>query len=172
MSWPAGCFDRVLLGLGSSNTWLQPEAPGQPGALWARRGCRPEGSTGCFRSASHCGRSGSSLDIHKRTTVRRCAAQDSVNSSKLYLVTCIIIMRYCNNNGLDRGLLDLDSKFDANIMWQISFQTSVKLMMRPLQIESAQCRENVPSLSVNTSFFPLNMAFSREFSLVSTCSVV
>lgn len=29
-----------------------------------------------------------------------------------------------------------------------------------------------PSLSVNTSFFPLNIAFSMEFCLVSTCSVV
>lgn len=92
--WPAGCFDRVLLGLGWSNTWLQPEAPGQPGALWARRGCHPEGSRGCFRSASHYGQSGSSLDIHQRTTVRACAARDAVNSSKWYLVTCTIIMIY------------------------------------------------------------------------------
>lgn len=67
--WPAGCCDRVPLGLGWSNTWLQPEAPGQPAGLWVSSDCRPEGNTGCFQSVSHCGRSGSSLDRHKMTTV-------------------------------------------------------------------------------------------------------
>lgn len=79
-NWPAGCFDKVPRGPGWGNTLPRPAAPGPPGDLWVGRPCPPSGSTGCYQSVSHCGRSGSNL----KKAIRCQYKHKSVNGSQYF----------------------------------------------------------------------------------------